>query len=76
MPNMDGLQLLGEMKANANYEDVQVLMITTEGAQAKVLEAVNSARWAMSASRSRPIRLRRNSSACFRAAVRLLNKPR
>jgi two-component system, chemotaxis family, chemotaxis protein CheY len=41
MPNMDGLQLLGELKGNANYKNVPVLMITTEGAQAKVLEAVN-----------------------------------
>lgn len=41
MPNMDGLQLLSELKANAAYKDVPVMMITTEGAQAKVLEAVN-----------------------------------
>ncbi len=41
MPNMDGLQLLSEVKASAEYRNVPVLMITTEGAQAKVLEAVN-----------------------------------
>jgi two-component system, chemotaxis family, chemotaxis protein CheY len=41
MPNMDGLQLLSEIKANAEYKNLPVLMITTEGAQAKVLEAVN-----------------------------------
>jgi two-component system, chemotaxis family, chemotaxis protein CheY len=41
MPNMDGLQLLSEVKANAEYKNVPVLMITTEGAQAKVLEAVS-----------------------------------
>ena len=41
MPNMDGLQLLSELKANAEHKNVPVLMITTEGAQAKVLEAVS-----------------------------------
>jgi two-component system, chemotaxis family, chemotaxis protein CheY len=41
MPNMDGLQLLGELKASAELRAVPVLMITTEGGQAKVLEAVN-----------------------------------
>lgn len=40
MPNMDGLQLLGELKANADWKDIPVVMITTEGSQAKVLEAV------------------------------------
>lgn len=41
MPNMDGLQLLSELKNNADHKGVPVLMITTEGAQAKVIEAVN-----------------------------------
>ncbi len=41
MPNMDGLQLLSELKAAGSWKDIPVLMITTEGAQAKVLEAVN-----------------------------------
>ena len=41
MPRMDGLQLLGEIKANPEYKHIPVLMVTTEGAQAKVLEAVN-----------------------------------
>jgi two-component system chemotaxis response regulator CheY len=40
MPRMDGLQLLGELQANAEWKDVPVVMITTEGGQAKVLEAV------------------------------------
>ena len=40
MPNMDGLQLLGELKANSEWKDIPVVMITTEGGQAKVLEAV------------------------------------
>ena len=41
MPNMDGLQLLSELKANPELKSVPVVMITTEGAQAKVLEAVS-----------------------------------
>lgn len=40
MPKMDGLQLLGQLKSHADYRDVPVVMITTEGSQAKVLEAV------------------------------------
>jgi two-component system chemotaxis response regulator CheY len=40
MPNMDGLQFLTAVKANPEWKDVPVVMITTEGSQAKVLEAV------------------------------------
>jgi two-component system chemotaxis response regulator CheY len=40
MPNMDGLEFLGELKANDQWKNVPVLMISTEGSQAKVLEAV------------------------------------
>ncbi|MBM3737264.1 MAG: response regulator [Acidobacteria bacterium] len=41
MPNMDGLQFLNELKNQPNHRHVPVIMITTEGAQAKVMEAVN-----------------------------------
>jgi two-component system chemotaxis response regulator CheY len=41
MPNMDGLEFLGKLKSNDSLKDVPVVMITTEGGQAKVLEAVN-----------------------------------
>jgi len=41
MPNMDGLQLLSELKANATWKSVPIVMITTEGSQQKVVEAVN-----------------------------------
>lgn len=41
MPNMDGLELLGKLKTSETLKDVPVVMITTEGGQAKVLEAVN-----------------------------------
>ncbi len=41
MPNMDGLQLLSELKANEAWKSVPIVMITTEGSQNKVVEAVN-----------------------------------
>ena len=41
MPNMDGLQLLSELKSNPAWKSVPIVMITTEGSQQKVLEAVN-----------------------------------
>jgi len=40
MPNMDGLQLLAHLKAQDTYKAVPVIMITTEGNQTKVMEAV------------------------------------
>jgi two-component system chemotaxis response regulator CheY len=40
MPNMDGLQLLGQIRANAQWSGIRVLMVTTEGNQARVMEAV------------------------------------
>ncbi len=41
MPNMDGLQLLSTVRADDTWKNVPILMITTEGSQNKVLEAVN-----------------------------------
>ncbi len=41
MPNMDGLQLLMQIRASADLKTVPVLMITTEGSQQKVMEAVS-----------------------------------
>ncbi len=40
MPKMDGLQLLSHLKADQDHRDTPVVMITTEGSQAKVMEAV------------------------------------
>ena len=40
MPNMDGLQLLNRLQASSEWKDVPVIMITTEGSPARVLEAV------------------------------------
>ncbi len=40
MPNMDGLQLLGHVKSNEEWKEVPVFVISTEGGQSKVIEAV------------------------------------
>ena len=40
MPNMDGLQLLGHLRASPEWKHLPVIMITTEGGEAKVMEAV------------------------------------
>jgi two-component system chemotaxis response regulator CheY len=40
MPKMDGLQLLASLKANGDWAQVPVVMITTEGGETKVAEAV------------------------------------
>ena len=41
MPNMDGLQLLAEIRATEALKSVPVVMITTEGSQNKVMEALS-----------------------------------
>jgi two-component system, chemotaxis family, chemotaxis protein CheY len=40
MPKMDGLQLLATIKSNPQWRQIPVVMITTEGGEAKVGEAV------------------------------------
>jgi two-component system, chemotaxis family, chemotaxis protein CheY len=40
LPNMDGLQFLGKVRANAEWDSVPVVIITTEGGQGRVMEAV------------------------------------
>ena len=40
MPKMDGLQFLTSMRARPEWNAIPVIMITTEGSQAKVMEAV------------------------------------
>jgi two-component system, chemotaxis family, chemotaxis protein CheY len=40
MPNMDGIEFLTLLKADATFTSVPVLMVTTEGSQAKVLQAL------------------------------------
>jgi two-component system chemotaxis response regulator CheY len=40
MPQMDGLQLLARIREMEHLKNVPVIMITTEGGQGKVMEAV------------------------------------
>ena len=40
MPNMDGLQFLTSVRARPEWNSVPVIMITTEGSQEKVMDAV------------------------------------
>ena len=40
MPKMDGLQLLASLKASPQWQEIPVVMITTEGGETKVAEAV------------------------------------
>jgi two-component system chemotaxis response regulator CheY len=40
MPKMDGLQLLASIKASPQWRNIPVVMITTEGGETKVAEAV------------------------------------
>jgi two-component system chemotaxis response regulator CheY len=40
MPKMDGLQLLASLKASPQWRHIPVVMITTEGGETKVAEAV------------------------------------
>lgn len=40
MPKMDGIQLLAAMKASPQWHHIPVVMITTEGGETKVSEAV------------------------------------
>ena len=40
MPRMDGLQLLGKIREIDHLKQVPVIMVTTEGGQGRVLEAV------------------------------------
>jgi two-component system chemotaxis response regulator CheY len=40
MPNMDGIEFLTRIKADQAFKSVPVLMVTTEGSQAKVLQAL------------------------------------
>jgi two-component system chemotaxis response regulator CheY len=40
MPNMDGIELLGSLKANDDLKAIPIIMITTEGSQDKVMQAL------------------------------------
>ena len=40
MPHMDGIEFLTRVKADAAHKSVPVLMVTTEGSQARVMQAL------------------------------------
>jgi two-component system, chemotaxis family, chemotaxis protein CheY len=40
MPNMDGIEFLAKLRAEAAWKSVPVIMITTEGSQNKVMQAL------------------------------------
>src|SRR5260221_3651277 len=40
MPNMDGIELLSALKSKPAFKNVPFVLITTEGGEAKVMEAV------------------------------------
>jgi len=40
MPAMDGIEFLSRLKADESFKSVPILMVTTEGSQAKVLQAL------------------------------------
>ncbi len=40
MPNMDGLEFLTKLRAEPAWQQLPVVMVSTEGSHAKVLEAV------------------------------------
>ena len=40
MPNMDGLEFLQQLKANDTWKTLPVIMVTTEGSQDKVMQAI------------------------------------
>jgi len=40
MPNMDGIELLSKLKADEAFASVPIVMVTTEGSQARVMQAL------------------------------------
>jgi two-component system chemotaxis response regulator CheY len=42
MPEMDGITLLKTLKADPNYRDIPVTMVTTESKRVRVIDAIKS----------------------------------
>ena len=40
MPNMDGLEFLSKVRAEQSWQRIPIVMVSTEGTQAQVLEAM------------------------------------
>jgi two-component system chemotaxis response regulator CheY len=42
MPNMNGLELVQKVRAEAKYEDMPIIMVTTEGGKTEVITALKA----------------------------------
>ena len=42
MPNMNGLELVKKVRAEEKYEDMPIIMVTTEGGKAEVITALKA----------------------------------
>ena len=42
MPEMNGLELVKKARADAHYEDIPIIMVTTEGGKAEVITALKA----------------------------------
>ena len=42
MPEMDGLTFVKSLRSNAQYNDVPIIMVTTEAAKKEILEAIKA----------------------------------
>lgn len=42
MPNMNGLELVKKVRADKKFEDVPIIMVTTEGGKAEVITALKA----------------------------------
>ncbi len=42
MPEMNGLELVKHVRADAKYEDMPIIMVTTEGGKAEVITALKA----------------------------------
>ncbi|CBG39479.1 chemotaxis response regulator CheY [Helicobacter mustelae] len=42
MPEMNGLELVKKTRADARYEDIPIIMVTTEGGKAEVITALKA----------------------------------
>ncbi len=42
MPEMNGLELVKKVRAEAKYEDMPIIMVTTEGGKAEVITALRA----------------------------------
>ena len=41
MPNMDGLEFLKQLRETDGFKNIPVVMVTTEGTEAKVMQAIS-----------------------------------